>query len=416
MPAGVITIGKDRAEGTDTISSPITHAASVGIKPPSDAAPVISTLEYYPAYDPEDGKGSTLNPSCRLDKMTFRIDNVSAPLANTLRRAILAEVPTMAFDRILIEENDGPVLDEILCHRIGLIPLVAPVHRFAYVTPADHINQEATATAGSAAVGLPGAMPLPTTEGARSTAAVSTTLSLSQMADPTKVICFELDVVGERNQAITVVRSGDLKFVPLPGDSTPGSDFQLAIHARQQEAGAEDHEDAIRIVHDDVPLAKLGPGQRIKIRAFAIKGVGYAHTKWAPASACFYKFDTHVAVDEVSMAQAAPAMEELVDKLVAVCPMGVFEKSTSKKGNKVVIDATRCTLCRECLYNDELSPFVAITKSTTSVVFTVESMGQFSVKQLVPLALKVFASRCRQLAENVETTAPNVRSGLLGSQ
>eukprot|EP00658_Telonema_sp_P-2_P038914 TRINITY_DN27838_c0_g1_i1.p1 TRINITY_DN27838_c0_g1~~TRINITY_DN27838_c0_g1_i1.p1 ORF type:complete len:263 (+),score=89.84 TRINITY_DN27838_c0_g1_i1:280-1068(+) len=262
-------------------------------------------------------------------------------------------------------------------------------------------------------------MPLPTNEGAQpDIAAVPTTLSLSQMADPSKVICFELDVVGERNQAITVVRSGDLKFVPLPGDSTTaGSDFQLAIHARQQEAGAEDHEDDIRVVHDDVPLAKLGPGQRIKIRAYAIKGVGYAHTKWAPASACFYKFDTHVAVDEAKMPQAAPAMEEMIDKLVAICPMGVFEKSSSKKkGDKVVVDATRCTLCRECLYSDELSPFVAITKSTTSVVFTVESMGQFSVKQLVPLALKVFAGRCRSLAENVETTAPNVRQGLLGSQ
>ena len=345
--------------------------------------------------------------------MTFRIDGVSAPIANTLRRAILAEVPTMAFDRILVEENDGPVLDEVLCHRIGLIPLVAPVSRFAYVTPADHILQENTATAGSASAGLPGSAPLPTIKGGANSlgSAIPTTMSLSQMVDPTKVVCFELDITGDRHQAITVVRSSDLKFKPLAGDD-PDADnnFQMAIYDLMEKSPNEDFDDAIRIVHDDIPLAKLGPGQRIKLRAYATKGVGYAHTKWAPASACFYKFETNVTVDESKMPPTA--VEDLVEKLVSICPMQVFEKSGSKKGPKLAIDPSRCTLCRECLYSEELSPFVAITKSTTSVIFTVESMGQYSVKQLVPLALRVFASRCKHLSQSVETTAPRVRAGI----
>lgn len=55
--------------------------------------------------------------------MRFIVEGINAPLANTLRRIILSEVPTMAIDDIIIYENSSVLHDEMLALRLGLIPL-----------------------------------------------------------------------------------------------------------------------------------------------------------------------------------------------------------------------------------------------------------------------------------------------------
>ncbi|MCS7120494.1 MAG: DNA-directed RNA polymerase subunit D [Nitrososphaerota archaeon] len=55
--------------------------------------------------------------------MTFLVEGVSAPLANTLRRIMHSEVPTMAIDDVVVIENSSVLHDEILALRLGLIPL-----------------------------------------------------------------------------------------------------------------------------------------------------------------------------------------------------------------------------------------------------------------------------------------------------
>jgi len=55
--------------------------------------------------------------------MRLLIQGVDVPFANALRRIILSEVPSMAIDDIVIIENSSVLHDEILAHRIGLIPL-----------------------------------------------------------------------------------------------------------------------------------------------------------------------------------------------------------------------------------------------------------------------------------------------------
>jgi DNA-directed RNA polymerase subunit D len=57
------------------------------------------------------------------DFIRFQVDGITVPLANTLRRIIYAEVPTMAIEDIVVIENSSVLHDEILGLRLGLIPL-----------------------------------------------------------------------------------------------------------------------------------------------------------------------------------------------------------------------------------------------------------------------------------------------------
>ena len=55
--------------------------------------------------------------------MRLLIQGVSVAFINAIRRIILSEVPCMAIDEIVIIENSSVLHDEILAHRLGLIPL-----------------------------------------------------------------------------------------------------------------------------------------------------------------------------------------------------------------------------------------------------------------------------------------------------
>ncbi len=56
-------------------------------------------------------------------KLTFVVEGLSIEIANAIRRIILTEIPAMAIDEVIILKNDSPLYDEIISHRLGMIPL-----------------------------------------------------------------------------------------------------------------------------------------------------------------------------------------------------------------------------------------------------------------------------------------------------
>jgi DNA-directed RNA polymerase subunit D len=58
-----------------------------------------------------------------MDSMRFIVEGIDTPIANTLRRIVLSEVPVMAVDDVVLIENSSVLHDEILTLRLGLIPL-----------------------------------------------------------------------------------------------------------------------------------------------------------------------------------------------------------------------------------------------------------------------------------------------------
>ncbi|MGD8544859.1 MAG: DNA-directed RNA polymerase subunit D [Candidatus Bathyarchaeota archaeon] len=56
-------------------------------------------------------------------KIQLVVREADVPFMNALRRNVIAEVPCMAIDEVVIIENSSVLQDEIIAHRLGLIPL-----------------------------------------------------------------------------------------------------------------------------------------------------------------------------------------------------------------------------------------------------------------------------------------------------
>lgn len=55
-------------------------------------------------------------------KLSFILKDVDVAFANALRRVVIEEVPTMAIEEVEFRKNSSIIYDEIVAHRLGLIP------------------------------------------------------------------------------------------------------------------------------------------------------------------------------------------------------------------------------------------------------------------------------------------------------
>ena len=57
------------------------------------------------------------------DKIQFELSEASPAFANSLRRTLINNIPIMAIEDVAIKNNNSALFDEILAHRLGMIPL-----------------------------------------------------------------------------------------------------------------------------------------------------------------------------------------------------------------------------------------------------------------------------------------------------
>jgi len=63
-------------------------------------------------------------------KIRLRLKGVDRAYANAIRRIAISQVPTMAIDDVVILENSSVMFDELVAHRLGLIPLKTDLGRY----------------------------------------------------------------------------------------------------------------------------------------------------------------------------------------------------------------------------------------------------------------------------------------------
>ena len=253
------------------------------------------------------------------------LSGTNAAFANALRRAMVSEVPVMAIDDVIFIENSSVLYDEVVAHRLGLVPLKTDLD--AYVMPEECDCK-------------------------------------SELGCSKCRASFVLEA--EATEHSISVYSGDLK---------PESDL-------------------IRPVSDRIPITKLGPGQRLKLEAYARLGRGLEHAKWQPVSGSTYKYVPKVRVRPDNLANP--------DEVVRWCPRDVFATDPTEK--IIVKDEMACTLCEECVKHaqpiDPKKPFpVEIEGDKTSFIFEIESTGALPSRRILLEAAKILDRKAAEFGK-----------------
>ncbi len=64
------------------------------------------------------------------NSVTLQLEGVDRAYANAVRRFCISEVPSMAIDDVVILENSSVLYDEILAHRLGMVPIKTDLDRY----------------------------------------------------------------------------------------------------------------------------------------------------------------------------------------------------------------------------------------------------------------------------------------------
>ena len=289
------------------------------------------------------------------DHLVFDVNNVDYSFANALRRIMLAEVPTMAIEYVNIEVNDTPMHDEVLAHRLGLIPIRADANDY---------------------------------EPCASRADLQTGKNCIELV---------LDVTARKSavksDGCVHVLTKEFRAVSGEGAEVSASDKKKKKKKGKDESSDEDDEDADNfMIHQDILVTKLKPGQRIKIRCFAIRGIGQSHIKWSPVSTASYRATPKVMLKDMITGSDA-------EEIKRVCPKNVFD---IEDGELVVANMKACSMCRECIRTPKKRDSIALGRIEDSFCFSVETVGALAPEEIVRRSIKVLKDKCITVRDHME--------------
>jgi DNA-directed RNA polymerase subunit D len=68
------------------------------------------------------------------ERVEFNITGIKENIANALRRVVISDVPVLAIETVTFSQNSSVMDDEVLAHRLGMIPLKTEVDGLETIT------------------------------------------------------------------------------------------------------------------------------------------------------------------------------------------------------------------------------------------------------------------------------------------
>lgn len=253
----------------------------------------------------------------------------------------------MAIDKVVIYQNTSVLHDEILAHRLGLLPILANPDLFEFREENEVFNE-------------------------------TNTLKFSINAKCIRKTEFSKDE--------------NLAESDLPFDSYLENHYIYASHMVWEPIGDQAVSfkgQNIKILHDKILIAKLAENQEFEAEVYCTKNIGKIHTKWSPVSTAFYRlFPTVKIVTQVTGKDA--------QDIKSLCPTGVFDIEDikgSKEKQLVVSDENKCTTCRACINHEVLGDSFELGKEQNRYHFTIESIGVIEPNRIFAKALEVLREK-----------------------
>ncbi|XP_051937090.1 DNA-directed RNA polymerases I and III subunit RPAC1 [Hippocampus zosterae] len=289
--------------------------------------------------------------------MEFDMVGVDAAIANAFRRILLAEVPTMAIEKVFIYNNTSIVQDEVLAQRLGLIPIKADPSLFEYRS----IDKESAEDKVSEIDTIQLHLKIKCNKDASAS---------KDSSDPR-----ELYLNGK-------VYSRDIKWVPIGNQTDVFADS------------------SIEPVHDDILIALLCPGQELDIVMHCVKGIGKDHAKFSPVATASYRL-----LPEITLLETVQG--EKAERLKRCFSQGVIELEDDN-GSKVakVVNSRLDTCSREVLRHDDLKNVVKLGRVRDHFIFSVESTGILPPNVLFTEAIKVLMAKCQRFLNALDSADP----------
>lgn len=287
------------------------------------------------------------------EEIIFDLIGVDAAIANALRRILIAEVPTMALENIYILNNTSIVQDEVLSHRLGLIPIKADPRFFNFQEPGMDPSD-------------------------RDTLVFELNVTCTHNPDAERIRKEKrLSSIEELDEADRFINSKvTSKMLQWSPQGDQGSEvFPITD---------------VRPVLDDIPIAKLRPGQTIHITAHATKGIGKEHAKWSPVAPASYRL-----LPEISFTEDIKGAD--AETIVKKCPMKVFDIEDLGGGKKkaVVARPRNCSMCRECIREPDWQKRVKLARRKDHFIFSIESAGVLPPEVLFTEAVRILMEKCQ---------------------
>ncbi|KAN0065510.1 DNA-directed RNA polymerase core subunit rpc40 [Thecaphora frezii] len=338
-------------------------------------------------------------------QVEFDLIGVDASIANAIRRVLMAEVPTVAIEHVYVWNNTSIIQDEVLSHRLGLVPLKIDPDRIAMRMPGDD-------------------------------------------ADDSNTVVFYLKAKCERNprapkgetdpDKLYIGHNGtSFQPAPLPFMSPLGTLCHCAVVApthpfllfrsrglasllflrlcwavysdqlKWDPKGSQEEDFADcppRAVHDRILLAKLRPGQELDLELHCEKGIGKDHAKFSPVATATYRLLPHIQL-------LKPIPSHLAAKFASCFPEGVVGVRGPKGQEEAFVqDARKDTMSREVLRYPEFEGYVKLGRVRDHFLFDLESSGVIAPEKLLPVAIRTLREKIRAVRESLDvlesTSAP----------